>query len=120
VKRDLNLIRKLVLAVEDHPSGTTPDHIHIDGFTTEEIGYHSYLLVDAGLAKGVDVTTISDTLPNWDILHLTSAGHDFADAARSESTWNKATTIVKDKAGGITLDVMKQVLISVVKNTLGL
>nr|MBS0021871.1 DUF2513 domain-containing protein [Gammaproteobacteria bacterium] len=100
MKRGLELIRKLVLAVEEYPSGTTPDDIHVEGFTPEQIGYHSYLLVDASLAKGVDVMTISDTLSNWHVLHLTSAGHDFADAARSESTWNKAKTIVKDKAGG--------------------
>ena len=58
--------------------------------------------------------------PQGEILHLTSAGHDFADAARSDSTWKKATAVAKDKAGGVTLDVMKQVLISIVKDTLGL
>jgi hypothetical protein len=120
VRRDLDLIREIVLAVEDRPAAGATGDIQIDGHTPGEVGYHSYLLVDAGLAKGVDVTTMGDSLPQWRILHLTSAGHDFADAARSESTWKTATTIVKDKASGITLDVMKQVLISVVKNTLGL
>lgn len=118
MKRDFELIRKLVLSIEDCPSGDMPHGV--DGYTAEQVGYHSYLLVDAGLAKGVDVTSLSDTLPNWQILHLTSAGHDFADVARSDSTWSAATTIVKDKAGSVTLDVLKQVLVSVVKNTLGL
>ena len=118
--RDLDLIRKLVLAVEAVPTGYAQNDIEIDGYTKEQIGYHSYLLVDAGLAKGLDSTTMVDTSPMWLILHLTSAGHDFADAARDESTWHKAQGIVKDKAGGVTLDVMKQVLISVVKHSLGL
>lgn len=120
MKRDLELIRKLALAAEDVPTGFVQDELKIEGYSKEQVGYHAYLLVDAGLAKGLDVTTIADTSPQWRILHLTSAGHDFADSARDESIWRKATGIVKDKAGGVTLDVMKQVLISLIKNTLDL
>ena len=120
MKRDLELIRKLVLASEASPTGYVKDDIMIEGYSTEQIGYHSYLLVDAGLARGVDATTIGRSSPNWRILHLTSAGHDFADSARDEGTWRKATGLVQDKAGGVTLDLMKQVLISLIKNALGL
>ena len=120
MKRDLDLIRKLVLAIEDSPTGYASDSIDIPGYSPEQIAYHSYLLVDSDLAKGVDVTTISSTSPEWRVLYLTSAGHDFADAARDESRWRKATETVKDKAGSVTLDVMKQLLISLLKNTLGL
>src|SRR5688572_33261382 len=120
MRRDLNLMRKLILAVEDREPQEWLPELKIEGYTPEQIGYHSYLIVDAGLAKGTDVSTDDDMLPNWQLSYLTSAGHDFADAARSESTWNKATTLVKDKGSGITLDVMKQVLVSIVKNALGL
>ena len=86
------------------------------------IGYGTSrdLLVDAGLAKGVDTTSVVSTSPSWRILHLTSAGHDFADAARDEGRWRKATGLVKDKAGGVTIDVMKELLISLIKSGLGL
>lgn len=120
MKRDLELIRKLVLAVESSPSGYVKEDVKIEGYSPEQIGYHSYLLIDAGLARGVDITTSGSSSPNWRLLHLTSAGHDFADSARDESTWRKATGLVKDKAGTVTLDVMKQVLASVIKDTLGL
>ncbi|MEP7294909.1 MAG: DUF2513 domain-containing protein [Burkholderiales bacterium] len=120
MKRNLDLIRKLVMAVEDLPTGTVLDDIEIDGYSPEEIGYHSYLVVDAGLAKGINVQTLSDTSPNWQILHLTSEGHDFADAARNESNWNKAKGIVTEKGGGATLEIVKQVLIGIIKHSLGL
>ena len=119
VKRDIELIRKLILAAEASPTAYVRNDIEIEGYSPEEIGYHSYLLVDAGLAKGVDTTTLGK-LTDWRILHLTSAGHDFADAARDESTWHKATGLVKDKVGGVTLDVMKQILINLIKNALSL
>lgn len=120
MKRDLELIRKLALAAEDSPTGYVQDEMIIDGYSKDQIGYHAYLLIDAGLAKGPDVTTYADTSPQWRILHLTSSGHDFVDAARDKTTWQTATGIVKDKAAGVTLDIMKQVLISITKNTLGL
>lgn len=120
MRRDLNLIRKLALAVEDREPNEWLPELEVEGYTPEEIGYHSYLIVDAGLAKGMDARTLDDMLPNWQLSHLTSAGHDFADAARSESTWNKAAAIIRDKGSGVTLDVMKQVLLSVIKNALGL
>jgi hypothetical protein len=120
MKRDLDLIRRLVLAVEDLPTGTVLEGIEIDGYSPEQIGYHSYLVVDAGLAKGVDVQTMSDTSPNWQILQLTSEGHDFADAARNETTWNKAKGIVTEKGGGVTLEIVKQVLVGLIKHSLGL
>ena len=120
MKRDLELIRKLILAAEASPTGYVKVDIEIEGYSPEQIGYHSYLLVDAGLAKGVDITSLGNTSPIWRILHLTSAGHDFADAARDEGTWRKATGIVKDNAGSVTLDMMKQVLISLIKNALGI
>jgi hypothetical protein len=117
LKRDPELIRKLALAVEDVATGYVHDEIEIDGYSKDQIGYRAYLLVDAGLAKGLGITAIADTSPRWRIIHLASSGHDFADAARDESTRRKAAGIVKDKAGGVTLDVMKQVLTSVIKNT---
>ncbi len=85
MKRDLDLIRKIILAVEDLPTGTVPDEIESDGYTSEQIGYHSYLIVDSGFAEGEDMGAFEDTSPNWQLAHLTSAGHDFADAARSET-----------------------------------
>ena len=110
-----------MLAVEDSPTGAVRHELQIEGYTPEQIGYHSYLVVNAGLAEGTNVGTMFDTGgPKWRIRHLTSAGHDFADAARNDTIWHKATGIVKDKVGGVTLDVFKQVLASVIKGTLGL
>jgi len=120
VKRDLELIRKIVLQVEGIPTGYVKDELDVEGYSPEQIGYHSYLVIDAGLAKGVDVTTYGCTSPNWRILHLTSAGHDFADTARDEGFWRKATGLARDKAGTVTLDMMKQILISLIKHALDL
>lgn len=120
MKRDLDLIRKLILAVEDVPTGTAPEAIEIEGYTAEQVGYHSYLIVDSGLAEGADIGGFQDSSPNWCLNHLTSAGHDFADAAHSESLWTEAKKIVKERAGGTSLDILKEVLTAVVRGAVGL
>ena len=62
-----------------------------EGYTPSQVGYHAYLLVDACLAKGVDVTTHGSQAPAALITSLTWAGYEFAEAARDDTRWKKAT-----------------------------
>jgi hypothetical protein len=82
MKRDMKLIRKLVLNLEDAPTGFAPSNLGVAGYTREQIGYHAYLLIQAGLAKGSDVTTIGSSGPIGMITSLTWAGHEFMCATR--------------------------------------
>lgn len=119
MKRDLDIIRKMLLAVEEAPTGFAPT-LSFEGYTDAQVGYHAYLLIDAGLAKGADVTSHGSGGPVAIIQYLTWEGHEFADAARDETRWKKAKSIAAEKGGGITLDVMKALLISLTKAALGL
>ncbi len=119
MKRDLELIRKILLAIEDAPSGWASD-FKFDEYTDSQVSYHAYLLIDAGLAKGSDVSVMGSEGPEGMISNLTWAGHEFAEAARDETRWKKATGLVTEKGGAVTLDVMKELLVSLMKTTLGL
>lgn len=120
MKRDLELIRKIILAIEDLPGACLNQELKLNGFDRHQIGYHCYLIIDSGLAKGEDVTYLEDTSPVWHIHHLTAAGHDFADSIRSDTTWIKTKTIIKDKGGSFTLEILKGVLSQVIKGSLGI
>jgi hypothetical protein len=120
MRRDIDLLRRIVLAVEDLPGGSLNTELEIDGYTREQIGYHSYLLIDAGLAQGRDATYLEGTSPVWHINHLTSKGHDFADAARSEGIWNKAKTKIKEQGGSFTVELLKDLLVRLIKGSMGL
>ncbi len=58
MKRDMALIRKMVLALEETPTGWAPDQLTFEGYTWEQIGYHAYLMIQAGLAKGSEITNM--------------------------------------------------------------
>ncbi len=120
MKRDLELIRKMVLTIEDSPDGWAPHPLEIDGYSQAQIGYHAYLLVDAGLAQGQDVTTNDSSGPEAFISSLTWKGHEFADAARDDGRWAKAMGVVQEKGGAITLGVLTQLLVSLMKGAFGL
>ena len=119
MKRDLDLIRRIVLAIENAPSGWAPE-LSFEGYTPAQVGYHAYLLIDAGLTKGSDVSTMGSEAPEGMITSLTWAGHEFAEAARDETRWKKAMGIVTDKGGTVTLEVLKELLTRLMKAALGL
>jgi len=120
MKRDLELIRKMVLAVEDAPSGLAPHPLRIDGHSDAQVGYHAYLLVDAGLVKGHISLVQGSEGPEGVISYLTWDGHEFADAARDETRWKNAMGDVREKAGTVTLGVLTQFLTILMKNALGM
>ena len=64
MKRDMELIRKIVLTVEDAPGGFAPREIKIDGYTDDQIRYHAHLMIQAELAKGSDVTHTGSSGPD--------------------------------------------------------
>jgi hypothetical protein len=120
MKRDMELVRKMLLAVEAEASGYAPNPLAIDSYTEEQIGYHAYLIADAGLAEGIDQTTMGSPSPEYQLRHLTSSGHDFLDAAREPSRWQKAMAKVADAGGSITIGVLQRLLASMMKDSLGL
>ena len=120
MKRDMELIRKMVLALEDEPTGFAPRDLNFPGYTSEQIGYHAHLLIEGGYAKGFDATNHDSSGPEAVLTSLTWKGHEFVDAARDESRWKKATGIVKEKSGSVTIDVLTQLLVELMKRTIGL
>ncbi len=119
MKRNLELIRKMILAIEEAPTGYTPQ-LSFDGYTASQVGYHAYLLIDAGLARGEDVATMGSEGPEAMITNLTWAGHEFAEAARDDTRWKKAMGLVKDRGGSVTLGVLTQLLTGLMKGAFGL
>jgi hypothetical protein len=119
MKRDMELVRKILFAIEDSDSGWAPDEYNIEGYTEQQINYHALLIVDAGLALGQDISGFGDSAEG-SISRLTWAGADFLDAVRNESQWKRAQSIVKEKVGSVTMDVLKALLAQIAKDTLGL
>ena len=118
MKRDMDLIRAMLLAIEADPHGFAPK-IEIHGYTQEEIGYHATLLGEAGLANVIDVTCEESKTPVALVERLTWAGHEFLDTARENRIWNQAKDTIT-KIGGASLQIWVMVLTGFIKKELGL
>ncbi len=117
MKRDLDLIRAILMAVEDsgHDLGSWMD-LSIEGKTQLELSYHVQLLHEAGLIEAIDLST-KDGM-HWEPKKLTWSGHEFLDDARNDTTWQRAKKIVGTRIGSASLDVVQGTLTQVAKEFL--
>jgi Hypothetical protein (DUF2513) len=120
MKRDLELIRQLMLAIELKDTRFSTESIKIDGYNSSQINYHLQLLVEAELAIGEVRNYWGSDRPKIVIEKLSWEGCNFLDDARNESVWQKTMEIVKDKGGSISVGALTQLLASVAKQLVGL
>lgn len=114
MKRDLDLIRAILLAIEAK-SSIDPRPVDVAGYPTEHIGYHVELLHDAGYLKGVRMAGFG--------LHptaLTWQGHEFLDAARNDSVWTQLKTELKDKRLSLPIAVVQDLATKIAAALAGL
>ena len=120
MKRDIDLIRTILLSMEANEHGFAGTSPAIEGHSEEQIGYHVYLMGQAGLITTADATCLSDQSPNAIPLSITWAGHDFLDSVKDETLWKKAKTIVLKPAAGVAFDVLVEWVKAEAKQRLGL
>jgi hypothetical protein len=120
MKRDLDLVRKLLMAMEEQEQGYVQSELVVEGYTTEQVNFHIFLLGDAGLAKVAENTHIGSTSPSALPLHLTWTGYEFLAAAKDDTIWAKAKTTVIKPAGGVAFSVLLEWLKAEAKTRLGL
>jgi len=89
MKRDMNIIRKILLNAEDdvYPYGAP---VVLDGVDVRTCAYHVALMIDAGLIDGKVTPSNYCPYETARIDRLTNAGHDFADGIRKDTIWNMA------------------------------
>jgi hypothetical protein len=119
MKRDMDLIRKLMLRLEELDGTGISNSNLLEGYGAEEVMYHNYLLANAGLAIGCDSSSGDSFLPQWYLNALTWDGHEFLDAARNETNWKKAKERFAG-VGGFSLSILKDLLVALMKQQIGL
>jgi hypothetical protein len=105
VKRDMELVRKVLLAAQDGNQNRA-----IEGYTEDQILYHKDLVIRHRLAEGTvmpDSTKATEVPAAVYIRKLTWEGHDFIDAIADESNWNKVKDFLKDAGKQVTIETVK-------------
>jgi hypothetical protein len=115
MKRDMELCRAILFALEAQED---PE----DYFDVEEtfpnhplpvVMRHLMILSQAGLIDIRDDSSVDEIC--YQPIGLTWQGHEFLDAVRSDTVWNKVKETAEEKGGSIPFDIMKDLAISFAK-----
>jgi hypothetical protein len=121
MKRDLDLIRRILLATEEAPDfSLSCSDLASEDQPVATIARHVRLVEEAGYLEANLLDLEGHGVLDGTISRLTWSGHEFLEAARDNTTWQKAKRAVADKAGGTPLEVIKALLISYASARLGL
>ena|SRR6266487_2759968 len=130
MKRDMDLVRKILFKMEENEyemgihEGFLPK---IDGFSEEQITYHLEIMGQAGLlhVQRNELPQLKDegmiTQPKFytSYYSLSWNGHEFLDAARDNTRWEKVKSAMA-RVGGFVLPLAMQLLTQLLKAELKL
>lgn len=98
MKRDMELVRKILFYVEENYVAGQKwlRNIDIEGYDYDVIMEHVLLVYENGLIQDIkDISTLGG-ISYW-IGNLSNAGYDFLDKIRSDTVWSKTKTTIKEK-----------------------
>jgi len=124
MKRDMDLVRLILFAFEDRNEVTMvrSTEINVEGYEQFAVMYHVNLMCEAGLLSCERVVSKSspDRLVDAHPFRLTWQGHEFLDAARSDSLWAKAKATLAERGVPVAFGVLQATLVGLAKKQMGL
>jgi len=108
MKRDWDLIREILTKTEECTLNT--DAVELSHFPEEQAAaasYHVALLIEAGLIHGQVAKTMGAGVQAFFAQRLTWEGHEFLDAIRSDTVWEKTKKRFADEGISMTIDLVK-------------
>jgi Hypothetical protein (DUF2513) len=118
MKRDFELVRALLLYIEQSPPGKSINGLTRENYETEVISEHMALLIEEGFLKG-------EVSPSYSGIHyvvfgLTWKGHDFIDNARNDTVWKKVMADAENKGMSLSMSVLNGLLTKAAQKYMGL
>ncbi len=116
MKRDLDLARQILLQTEERASyGKIFLELDFGDVPKQILSERVKLLTEAELIESRVNPREATLLP----IRLTWQGHEFLNAAKNETIWQKTKKFVQEKGGSLTFDVAKAVLAQVALKQVG-
>jgi len=122
MKRDMELIRKLLIFFDEKPE---PHHVQvppIEAYDELAIKYHLVLLHDAGYLRcEVVKSSTSDRTIYVVPFDLTWEGHEFLDRIRDQHIWNEVRKQIRDRGfTAASVEFLKTLADAAIRKRLGL
>ncbi len=103
MKRDMQLIRAILLDVERKADGRTFVEVHYPEVAPDVVHYHIRLLQEAGLVEAVLTRQMAQ------VGRLTWEGHEFLDNIRNDAVWRATLKRVAERGGSAAFSIVVRV-----------
>lgn len=111
MKRNMELVREILLAVESANPFECIKDMKIGGFDKQEVAYHCELLYQAGFIKeyhGEGCNGFDGVLYFW-VQDLTWEGQDFLETIREKTVWENTKKVMKEKGLPMMVETIKTI-----------
>ena len=109
MKRDMDLVREILLEIEEQYISTVIYDLEIEGYDMATVAYHCKILHEAGLISAYKAQYAGDDIWSFGVGSLTWEGNDYLDKVRDNSTWSKTKNIIKEKGLPLIFDTIKTI-----------
>lgn len=117
MKRDMDLVRLILLEIEDKYRSTAIYDLAIDGYDTEIVAYHCKILYEAGLISDYKAQYADNEIYVFGVGSLTWDGNDFLEKIRDDSQWKKVKETITKKGLPLVVDTIKSVANALISAT---
>jgi uncharacterized protein DUF2513 len=118
-KRDMDLVRELLFAIEEKANDKPEQTFVIDGYDDYTVQYHLILMYEADLiAAEVHRTDTGRIAKVYFVFRLTWEGHEFLSAARDNTIWTNVKKRALTHLTEVPFAVLKAALLAAVKNAI--
>jgi hypothetical protein len=119
MKRDLDLVRQLMLQIEALPAAP-PVQYRMSEIEDPVLLAHLELLIEAGLVNGRISRSQGTRGDVISVSGLSWQGHEWIEMVRSQSVWNEVKSAVLDGGGVLTFELTKAVAAKIFRARLAL
>ena len=117
MKRDMDLVRLILLEIEDKYRSTAIYDLAIDGYDTEMVAYHCKILYEAGLISDYKAQYADNEIYVFGVGSLTWDGNDFLEKIKDDSQWKKVKETITKKGLPLVVDTIKSVANALISAT---
>lgn len=114
MKRDMELIRKILFKIEETVDNVAECNLTIEGYTMEQVAYHCSILYEGGYIYSYKPQYGGNGVYSFGVGRLTWEGHEFLDNIREDTIWKKTKDIIKEKGLPVVFDIVKAVSTEVI------
>ena len=119
MKRDLDLVRQLMLQIEALPAAP-PVQYRMSEIEDPVLLAHLEMLIEAGLVSGRISRSQGARGDVISVSGLTWQGHEWVEMVRSQSLWNEVKSAVLDGGGVLTFELTRAMAAKLLRARLAL